>query len=392
MRILFHVYIPYTPRQAGIQQPIRVCYYLAKRGLNVSLHICSWSISNRTQLLDFFGFEDLDNFEIHCYKNPFKIHQSPILLSVWGAVFYLRRFFSLLLTSEKKKYDVFFARGYRFPALHIFFKSFLKYKIVFEIHQVLYLDNTPEDKINDVTKRIDYERFSYRNADGVIAISESLKSFVEDRWGRVSRVTVIPSGGILFRSKPLPQVSVLKDIYYVGNYYPLSGLDYLVKALDQIPEAQLTIVGGGGPGDPDYERIDDLVGQLNLKERVTQMGFVKPTELPEIYARAHILAMPYATSIRTRYFMSPLKLFEYMSARRPIVASDLPPIREILRNGENAILTRVGDPDSIAEALRTIMGNPELGLRLAGRAYQDVQQYSMDKKCIAIEKFLHEII
>lgn len=392
MNVLFHVYIPFTPKAAGIQQTIRVCYYLAKMGNAVSLHVCSWYFRNKEELLDFFGFENRDNFQVYLYSNPFKRIKKDKFHEAWGALFHLRRFFRLLFTSEKTKYDVFFARGYRFPSLHIGFKKILKYKIVLEEHEIIYLNNISEGRIFEIEKKVDFERYSYLNADGVIFISNSLRYLVERRWGKVPFVTVIPSGAMLFRSDPLPANRQLYKIYFIGNYYSFSGLDFVVRSLIKIPGATLTIVGGGDKGDPDYERIKALVQNLDLEERVHFKGFVQPKFLPDVYAESDILVLPLTNSIRARYFMSPLKLFEYMSARRPMVASSVPVLKEVLRDGENAILASPEDPDSIAESILKLMKNTSYALMLAENAYQDVKQYSMEKKCMSINNFLQNIV
>lgn len=389
MRILFHLYIPSRLQAAGIQQSIRVCYYLSKMGATVHLHVCTWFFKNKMELLDFFGLKDLDNFHVFFYWHPFKNTKNNKLLRNWGNVFHFLRFLKLLLTSEKMKYDVYFARGFRFPALHILFKSILRYKVVFEFHEIIYLNNVSEDKIYKTEKKIDFEKFCYLNADGVIAISSSLKNLAEKKWGERTNITVIPSGTILFKSDPLLPNRSLKKIYFIGNYYPFSGLDFVIKALVKIPGASLTVVGGGGgDDDSDYQRVKALIETLHLQDRVILKGFIQPHRLPEIYAEADILVMPHANYIRSKYFVSPLKLFEYMSARRPIVASDLPTIREILRDGYNAVLAQAEDIDSIIAAISKVINDPLFASKIAEKTYHDVKKYSMEKKCKKILEFI----
>ena len=62
-----------------------------------------------------------------------------------------------------------------------------------------------------------------------------------------------------------------------------------------------------------------------------------------------------------RLFTSPLKLFDYMAAGVPIVASDLPALREVLRHEENALLARPGDPEAFALAVRRVLADPGAG-------------------------------
>ena len=81
-----------------------------------------------------------------------------------------------------------------------------------------------------------------------------------------------------------------------------------------------------------------------------------------------------------RLFTSPLKLFDYMAAGVPIVASDLPSLREVLRDGENALLANAGDADAFAAAVRRLLADRSLADRLGRQARIDVQQYSWDAR------------
>ena len=74
------------------------------------------------------------------------------------------------------------------------------------------------------------------------------------------------------------------------------------------------------------------------------------------------------------------KLFEAMASGRPSVASDLPSLREVLRNEENALLVRSGDTKALAAALQRLADEPETAARLAARAAKEVKRYSWDER------------
>jgi glycosyltransferase involved in cell wall biosynthesis len=82
-----------------------------------------------------------------------------------------------------------------------------------------------------------------------------------------------------------------------------------------------------------------------------------------------------------------MKLFSYMAAGRPIVASNLPSLREVLTE-ESAVFFTPDDPESLASAIRYICDSPERGALLAERAKTDVLRYSWDARARYILKFI----
>ena len=83
-------------------------------------------------------------------------------------------------------------------------------------------------------------------------------------------------------------------------------------------------------------------------------------------------------------------MFEYMAAKKPIVASDLPSIREVLNN-ENSLLVKPGDPLEIKAAISALAENKKLADDISQKAFNDVQKYTWDKRATKIIKFIEEI-
>jgi glycosyltransferase involved in cell wall biosynthesis len=87
-----------------------------------------------------------------------------------------------------------------------------------------------------------------------------------------------------------------------------------------------------------------------------------------------------------------LKLFESMAAGRPIIASALPSIREVLSHEVNALLVPPGEPKQLADAIRRLSEDRELGARLARQAGQDVRQYSWDERGRKIVRLIQKTL
>lgn len=84
--------------------------------------------------------------------------------------------------------------------------------------------------------------------------------------------------------------------------------------------------------------------------------------------------------------MSPIKLFEYMASKVPIIASNVRRIKQICNKGE-CIFFRESDPLDLVKKIKLLLNNKDLGLSLSERAYQTVKDYTYEKRCQKILNF-----
>ena len=98
--------------------------------------------------------------------------------------------------------------------------------------------------------------------------------------------------------------------------------------------------------------------------------------------------MPFHWTEHFAYYASPLKLFEYMASKTPIVATDLPSTGEILRDGENAVLVEPDDPKALAEGIERTLSDAELAARIGRQAREDVRQYTWGERAANIMTFV----
>ena len=141
------------------------------------------------------------------------------------------------------------------------------------------------------------------------------------------------------------------------------------------------------------EEVKEFRGR-HQAENIVMAGQKPHNEIPLYLAAADVLVLPNsAKAVNPRYQVyatydtSPLKLFEYMASRRPIVASGLPSIKEIL-NESNAVLFEPDNSDSLVRGIEQVFENQEASHARADQAQQDVAQYSLRNSARAILNFI----
>jgi glycosyltransferase involved in cell wall biosynthesis len=220
------------------------------------------------------------------------------------------------------------------------------------------------------------ERRVWRAARHVLPVTGVLADTIEAAGVPRARITVIPNGVVLgrFAAQPRPAAPDKVVLGFVGFVRPWHGLDAVLRAMaaDDTGLA-LTVVGDG----PVRAELETLAASLGLAERVRFTGLVDHHDVPGQVAGFDIALQP-----RVVAYASPLKIFDYMAAGRAIVAPDQPNIREILRDGETALLF---DPDApfdaprgLWPAIHRLAADPALRARLgsAARAELEARDYT----------------
>lgn len=156
---------------------------------------------------------------------------------------------------------------------------------------------------------------------------------------------------------------------FVGTLKPWHGLPVLADAFIQFhaqnPAARLLIVGDG----PERDALSSALAARGLSGAVHFTGAVTPEEIPGWLASMHVAVAPYPAL--DNFYFSPLKLFEYLAAGLPTVASRIGQVTELLREGETGLLVTPGDPTSLCSTLARLRADAALRAQLGanGRAY-----------------------
>jgi glycosyltransferase involved in cell wall biosynthesis len=232
----------------------------------------------------------------------------------------------------------------------------------------------------------------WRRAGGFVATTRGIHEAFVQAHGARERARVVPNGCDVPAARAFPGLAREGPprVVYAGQLYPWKGVDVLLEAMAQVPDARLVILGGL-PGEQDLARVRTRIEAGGLAGRTEMRGTLPQAEVGAELARAAVVAVPFLRSAMTERHTSPIKVFEAMAAGRPIVASDLPSTREVLRDGESALLVPPGDAASLAAALRRLLADRALAERLARAAWDEAPAYSWDARAAALRGLFDEV-
>ena len=220
----------------------------------------------------------------------------------------------------------------------------------------------------------------------------TLTSFAKDRFHEIGvpeeKIVVRPSGVDLGLYDQLPSREDCRRrlglpesepiVGYVGRFEAMGmekGVLNLVRSMALISRPSCLICVGG-PMDLASSYIQEAE-QLGIPAgRIRFVDQVPHAEVALWIRACDVVTLPWSWTDYSAYVTSPMKLFEYMAGGTPIVASDLPSLREILTNGVNARLVKAGDPSALSQGIDDLLGDSRLAASLAVQARKDVARHT----------------
>lgn len=169
-------------------------------------------------------------------------------------------------------------------------------------------------------------------------------------------------------------------VVYAGHLYDNRGIEDIFSAAAHLSDVRFLLVGGWPE---DVRRRNNELTDLGLSN-VKLTGFVNNAAIPRFLLAADILIMPYSRTVATGKWMSPMKLFEYMAAQRPVIATKFASIEEVLDDGRNALLVEPDCASQLIDSICLLLDSPHMAASLAEQAYRDVQHYTWDQRASRI--------
>lgn len=219
-----------------------------------------------------------------------------------------------------------------------------------------------------------------RRAARIVAVTDRLGATMRERYGLAAdRVVTVPNGVDAKRFAPIAPADARARIgwdpapwvTFVGNLVPWQGVETLIRAapavLREVPDVRFAIVGDG----ISRAGLERLTDELGVRGAVRFAGAVPYPEVPLYVCAADVCVAPFTRKRNEAIGLSPLKVYEYLACGRPVVASDVPGISDLLRRASAGLTAPPDDPAALAGRLVHLLTHPDeaklMGTR--GRAY-----------------------
>lgn len=328
-------------------------------------------ISHKTSVFDFYNVEKIFEHNLINFIDPYKYR------SLMPKFFY--RFFSFLVNllwgiksakiGSKLNGDFYIFRD-NTPFSYLFCAIFSK-KCVIEFHD-----------IPPFLSRLIFKLGLMISGKTVcFAVTNKLSEDLFHKFGKVKNLKKIDTlhdgvDLIKFKNNKIIENST-PLLTYCGSLSKSKGIDLIINSAKYIKNVEFLIIGGLKVDVDHYKKIANDNGVKNINF----IGQVNYSDVPNLLNKSDILLLPSsAINIKSRNYTSAMKLFEYMSIGKPIIASNIPSNTEILENNLNCLLFEPDNPKSMVEKINTLINDKELNKKITKNSSKLAIKYSWTER------------
>lgn len=356
MKIVYVTNSKINSNAANAVNIAKMCAAFSELGHEVTLIAQSTKAVTFDKEIYFEKFGIDNRFEIEIVPET----KLPFLKSI---AFVLRS--SILI--RKASYDLVFIRFWYDYILSLFIGN----NVIIERH-------APYDS-NIILNCIQKMSYRKRNLKRIVLITGSLRKIVLEQDGFVEKKLIVLSDGATLVKHtsidddiPMLHGFFKQNVGYIGHLYEGRGIDIIIKLSELNPLIGFHIVGGNET---------DIIKWKEISQHLCNIffyGHIPHARVGAYASNMDVLLAPYqeqvsvSNGINTAAWMSPLKIFEYMTFCRPFISSDIAVLREILIDGYNCLLCESNNVDQWNYLIRNLLTNKQLSKQLSDNAYNDV--------------------
>lgn len=256
--------------------------------------------------------------------------------------------------------------------------------------------HTPNIKHPDLHRVVKLSHSKYFT--GLVTISDILKRNFISAGVPEDKILVLQDGVDIESFQNLPSkeelremLGLLKDkkmVVYCGSLFPDKGIEHILLVAKNIPDVIFLLVGGR---ERQIRMWKDYINSHKIKN-LQFTGFVENSKVPLYLKAADALIMPYKTDQEIKIMdintTSPLKLFEYMAAKKPIISTNIPAISRTIEHGVNGLLAEPNNIQELTRFVEMVLEDEYLAEKLSNNAYEKVKRYDWKERCKKIFNYL----
>ena len=296
-------------------------------------------------------------------------------------------------------------RGYETALVGLAVAKYLAVPMIYEMRSFLEHTWTPEfDRSEEgeyYQRRHDQETRCLLNADLVITIAEAMREEIILRGVPSDKVAVVPNVVDVGRFQPRSRPGDLARRYGLGNRQVLGyisnlgareGIDNLIKSVGILRSSGLDVAGLVVGDGPEREYLEELVSGLGLEEHFVLTGHVPNEQIEDHYALIDLFVVPRVDD-RAARLVTPLKPLEAMAMEIPVMAADLPALRELVAPGVRGEIFTSGDPESLAATAAAVLDSEETMSRFTTNAKSWIlEERTVESNAIRYEHILRQVM
>ncbi|KEY86854.1 glycosyltransferase family 4 protein [Pseudomonas capeferrum] len=256
-------------------------------------------------------------------------------------------------------------------------------RLVYDAHEI----STSREGYKSLRKVVGFvEKQLMPSANGTITTTDARAKYFARAYG-VERPLVLQNRPRLIESPPsnrireeLGLVEPWPIVLYQGGLQQGRGLEKLVRTAQHVPDCYFVLIGGGRLTQP----LTQLAQELNLQHKVHFIPTVALAELPSYTASADVGVQPIENTCLNHYTTDSNKLFEYVIAGLPVIATDFPEIRRIVRSNDIGLLVPANNEQALSRTIIQLLEDPALRARFASNARKTAQNLNWEsqEKCL----------
>lgn len=235
------------------------------------------------------------------------------------------------------------------------------------------------------------QRLIFRSVDRCMAVSYDIAEKLVHEMGWAPPKMAVVYNGVDATLEPRPADEALRaaimgrdHLYLVvvpARLAPQKGQRTVLHAAADLPRVHLAFAGEG----PDRPELEALAARLGLAQRVSFLG--QRRDMPDLLASADAIVLP------SLFEGLPLAILEAMGLGKPVIASDIGGVREVIVSGRNGILVEPENSASLAAAVKHMMSHPDEALRLGAEARSTVlERFTAGPMCARVEEIYEEAL